>query len=189
MRLLWPGPIADLFQRHPGGPLEVRQLERAFIRWVGDGFERFVRHAQIRRARAGDLARDHHVRRHLRVLVPDLFRHDAADTRVDVFVRRRAGVVPREADLIPRAVPRVVVVQAADDAPLLHDFPGLGKHVGQVDPRHGRGFGAEFTAELGRGAMQGVEPELANRQGFPLHSLVGVRNSARGQTRPFPRFD
>ena len=142
--------VADVLVGESGGEREIGHFEGAALSGVGDGFKCLVRNAEIRRACAGRVFRDHDVGRHRRVLMADLLRDDGADTRVNVLVRGDAAVVTGEAYLVAGAVARVVVVQAAHDRPLVHELGGQGQHVGEADAGHAGSDGAELAAILDR---------------------------------------
>ncbi len=81
---------------------------------------------------------------------------DRAAAGMDVLVRVGAGGIAGEANLIAGGVAGVVVVEAADDGPLLHDPAGHRQQVAQEDAGHLARRNAELAAILDRGVWLGV---------------------------------
>ena len=174
-------PRAEPLDRQPVGQLKVRHPERAGTGRVGLRLERLVRHAQIGRAGAGDHPRDHHVRRQVGIQVAELLGDDRAAAGMDVLVGVAARVIAGEANLVAGRVARVVVVQAADDRPLVHDACAHRQHVGELNARHARVHRAELAAVLGRGVGLGVpHVDVAGPAAHPEQDdVVGLLRAAR----------
>jgi hypothetical protein len=148
--------VAHLLERHACGQRKVRDTERPGVRRVGLRLERFVRHAKVRRAGAGHHPRDHHVGRQLWRQMAKLARNNRAAARVNVLIRVGAGVVAGEANLVAGGMPGVVVMEAADDGPLVHDAGGARQHVGEQDAGDARADDAELAAVFHRSFGLGV---------------------------------
>ena len=70
---------------------------------------------------------------------------------MDIFVRILARVVTRKANLVPGGMPRVVMVQTADNRPFVHDRGRFRQHIRQLNPGNRGRNRAELASIFDRG--------------------------------------
>ena len=117
----------------------------------------------------------------MQVKVAKLLRHDGAAARVDVLIRVRAGRIAGEADLIARGMAGIIVVEAAEDRPLIHDLAAHRQQVREKDAGDVGGKRAKLAAILGRGV--GLRIPHIDVAGAAAHPEDNDRRLTRGTGR------